>query len=157
VVRADDLRVRALAERQVLRRLAADVGAEVVEEALLAQQPKQRELQRLRDQRQPEVEVEDVRAGGEAREGGELRREPLRERAVPVERPVRLVVEPAALEDDEPRVDALAPQRLDVLPRDAGDVDRAVRDAQRPRRGRRLLWIVRHAFVTSFGEETWRV
>ena len=35
---ADDLRVRAFAVRELLGRLAADVGAEVVEDALLAQQ-----------------------------------------------------------------------------------------------------------------------
>ena len=38
-----------------------------------------------------------------------------------------------AVEDDEPCVDPLTPQRLHVLPRDAGDVDRAVRDPKRHR------------------------
>ena len=60
--------------------------------------------------------------------------------AVPVERPVGLGVQLAALEDDEPRVDALPPQRLHVLPRNPGDVDRAVRDPQ--------LWTIRHRFRT---------
>src|SRR6187549_3109224 len=44
-----------------------------------------------------------------------------------LERPVRLGVELVALEDDEPCVDALPPQCLHVLPRDAGGVHRAVR------------------------------
>ena len=35
-----------------------------------------------------------------------------------------------ALEDDELGVEAFAPQRLDVLPGDSGDVDRAVRDPE---------------------------
>jgi len=35
-------------------------------------------------------------------------------------------VQLGAVEDDEPRVDALAPQRLDVRPRNACDVDRGV-------------------------------
>ena len=99
-----------------------------MEDALLPQRMKQRELNRLRQQRQSEVEVEDVGAGREARERGELLRELHGQRAAPVERPVGLVVELPALEDDEPRVDPLAPQCLHVLPRDPGDVDRAVRD-----------------------------
>ena len=102
-----------------------------MEDALLAQQPQERELERLRDQRQAEVEVEDVGLRREPRERGELLREPLRQRPVPVERPVGLRVQAPALEDDEPCVDALPSQRLDVLPRDAGDVDRRVRHPQR--------------------------
>src|SRR5262249_43336124 len=109
-----------------------DVRAEVVEDALLAQQTKQRELERLRDQRQPEVEVEDVGARRELREGGELLRELQRKRPVPVERPVGLVMQPSALEYDEPRVHAPPLERLDVLPRDPCDVDRAVRHPQPP-------------------------
>ena len=91
----------------------------------------ERELQGFRHEREPEVEVEDV---GVAEEPGE--RAPLGqllpdEPAVPVERLVGLGVELVALEDDEPRVDPLAPQREHVLPRDAGGVDRAVGDAER--------------------------
>ena len=50
-----------------------------------------------------------------------------------VERPVGLRVEPVALEDDELRVDPAPPERLHVLPRHARGVDRAVDDAERPR------------------------
>jgi hypothetical protein len=49
-------------------------------------------------------------------------------------------MERPALEDDEPRVNPLAPQRLHVLPRDAGRVDRSV--------GNPKLWNVRHSFDT---------
>ena len=144
VVGADDLRVGALAECERFARLAADVRSEIVEDALLPQRAQERELDRLRDQRQAEVEVEDVGLRGEAGEGGELLCELHRQRPAPVERPVGLVVQLPALEDDEPRVDPLAPQRLDVLPRDPRDVHGAVRHPQ-------PLWKVRHAFVTSFG------
>jgi hypothetical protein len=51
-------------------------------------------------------------------------------------------VEKSALEDDEPSVDAFPPQGLHVLPRNAGDIDRRVRDPK----GR--LWNVRHSFDT---------
>ena len=69
--------------------------------------------------------------------------------AVPVERPVRLGMQPPALEDDEPRVDPLPPQRLDVLPRDAGDVDGRVRD---PKRCGRVTF---HLLATVHRRETW--
>src|SRR5581483_4202198 len=46
-------------------------------------------------------------------------------------------VEPVALEDDEPRVDAAPAQRLHVRPRDAGRVHRTVDDAQRAAAGSR--------------------
>ena len=128
VERADDLRVGAPAVRELLRRLAADVGAEVVEDGLLAGRAQDRELQRLRHEREPEVEVEDVGAREQARERAPLRELLAREAAAPVERPVRLRVPQLAVEDDEPRVDVLAPQREHVLPRDPGEVDRAVRD-----------------------------
>ena len=48
-------------------RLAADVGPEVVEHRLLARAPEDRKLERLRDERQTEVEVEDIRARQEPR------------------------------------------------------------------------------------------
>ena len=113
-----------------LGRLAADVGAEVVEDGLLASRVQDRELQRLRHERQAEVEVEDVGAREQARERAPLRELLAREAAAAVERPVRLRVPQLAVEDDEPRVDVLAPQREHVLPRDPGEVDRAVRDPQ---------------------------
>ena len=59
---ADDLGAGLLAEGQLGRRLAADVRAQVVEDRLLAERPQDRELERLRDERETEVEVEDVRA-----------------------------------------------------------------------------------------------
>jgi hypothetical protein len=71
--------------------------------------------------------VEDVGSGEEARERAPLGQLLPDEPAVPVERLVRLRVEPVALEDDEPRVHASPPEREHVLPRDAGGVDRAVR------------------------------
>ena len=176
VVGAHDLGVRALAERELLTRLAANVRAEVVEDALLAQRPQSRELQRLGDQRQAEVEVEDVGLRSELRERPELRRQPTREPAVPVERPVGFVVQLPSLEDDEPSVDPLTPQRLHVLPGNAGDVDGTVRDTQPPgivrhtsaelgltnQAGRaRHLWTIRDGFDTvvwrrSRGENTLR-
>ena len=58
-----------------------------------------------------------------------------REAAGAVERDVGLGVQRVALEDDEPRVDAAAPERLRGRPRDAGRVDRAERDAERPLAG----------------------
>ena len=51
--------------------------------------------------------------------------------AQPTERPIRLRVEPPALEDHEPRLDTFAPQRLHVLPRNPRHVDGAVRDSER--------------------------
>ena len=41
-------------------------------------------------------------------------------------------MEPVALEADELRVDALAPERLNVCPWHAGRVDGAVNDSERP-------------------------
>ena len=63
VVAADDLRVRLLAVGELLGCLAADVRAEVVHDRLLPRRAQDRELERLRHERQPEVEVEDVGAG----------------------------------------------------------------------------------------------
>ena len=45
VVRADDLGAGLLAERELLRRLPADVRTEVVHDGLLAQSPEDRELE----------------------------------------------------------------------------------------------------------------
>src|SRR5205823_6346674 len=120
----------AASPRELLAALAADVRAEPVHDGLLAERTQQRKLQRLRQQRQAEVEVEDVRLRREPREGTELRGLAREQARRPVEAPVRLRVERVALEDDEPRVDALAAERFDVRPRNAGGVDRAVGDAQ---------------------------
>ena len=130
IVGADDLGVRAFAEGELVARLAADVRSQIVKDALLPQRPQEWELNRLRDQRQPEVEVEDVGLRSESGECGELLRELHRQRPAAIERPVGLVVQLPALEDDEPCVDALAPQRLHVLPGDPRDVHGAVRDPQ---------------------------
>ena len=130
-VGADDLGVRALAVGQLLGRLAADVGAEVVEDAPLAGRMQDRELQRRRHERQRVVEVKDVRARQQPGQRRELGREPPRQAAVAVERPVGLRMQLPPVEHHEPRVDPLPPQRLHVLPRNPGDVDRRVRDARR--------------------------
>ena len=110
VVGADDLGAGPLPVGELLRRLAADVGAEVVVERLLPERAQDRELERLRDERQPEVEVEDVELRQQLGE-----RPPLHELAPdevlgPVERPVGFRVELVALEDDELGVDAAAAQ-----------------------------------------------
>jgi hypothetical protein len=85
--------------------------------------------------------VEHVRARDEPQRGRDLRREhaPARRALVEVERLVGLRVQPAPVEDDEARIDAGAALRGGVRPGDAGDVDRAMRDAERaPRFARRL-------------------
>ena len=84
--------------------------------------------------------MEDVGARRKLCERSELLREFLRQRAVTVERPVGLVVQLPALEDNEPSVHTFPPQRLHVLPRDPGSVDGRVRDPQ--------LWTIRHRFMT---------
>ena len=94
---------------------------------------------RLRQQRQPEVEVEDVRLRREPGERAPLRQLPSSETAAAPEVDVGLRVQPVAVEDDEPRVDAASPERLDVRPRDAGGVDGAVRDAHEATLPRELL------------------
>ena len=139
VVRADDARPGTLRPRELLGRLAADVGAEEVQHGLLAERAQQRELDRLRQQRQPEVEVEDVRLRREPRERAPLRQLLPDEAAAAPEVDVRLRMQPVAVEDDEPRVDAAPPERLDVRPRDAGSVDGAVRDAHEATLPRELL------------------
>ncbi len=130
VVGADDLGVGAFAVGELLRSLAADVRAEVVVDALLAGGVQNRELHRLGDEREAEVEVEDVGVREQPRQRSELRQQPARQAAVAVERPVGLGMEAAAVDDDEPRVHAGAPQRLHVLPGDAGHVDGAVGDLE---------------------------
>src|SRR4029079_5354961 len=101
-----------------------------VEHRLLAERAQDRELHRLWHERQPEVEVEDVRPRQQPRESaplGELAAQEAR-RAAQVD--VGFGVQPVAVEDDELRVDAELAQRLHVRPRDAGRVDRAVDDPQ---------------------------
>ena len=131
VVAADDLGARLLAVRELLRRLAADVRAEVVHHRPLAEGAEDRELERLRDERQPEGEVEQVGRGEQLREGLPLCELPPDEAALEVERPVGLGVERVPVEDDELRVDTAPAKRLHVRPRDTRGVDRAVDDAKR--------------------------
>ena len=76
VVGAHDLGVRLAAVGELLGSLAADVRAEVVHHRLLPRGAEERELERLGDERQPEDEVEDVRAREQARERGPLPRLP---------------------------------------------------------------------------------
>ena len=97
----------------------------------LREQPQGRELQRLRHEREAEDEVEDVRLREQPRERAPLGRLAAREAAGAVERDVGFGVQRVALEDDEPCVDAAAPERLGRRPRDAGRVDRAEGDPQR--------------------------
>ena len=113
VVAADDLGVGLLPVRQLLRRLAADVRAEIVEDRPLPERAQDRELQRLRDERETEDEVEDVglwhqlapaRATGGPGDG--------RRPSFEVQRAVGLGVEGVAVEDDEPRVDPAVLERL---------------------------------------------
>ena len=94
-----------------------------------AERAQQRELHRLRQQRQAEVEVEDVRRPREVREGSQLRRLLAGEPTRPLEVDVGFRVQPVAVEDDELRFDAACAQRLDVRPRDPCGVDGAVGDA----------------------------
>src|SRR5207247_7601935 len=108
VVGADDLGAGAAAVGELRGWFAADVGAEEVEDGAAAGEAEKRELERLRDERESEVEVEDVGARKEAGERAPLGELAAREAAGAVERPVRVWVEAAALEDDEARVDALA-------------------------------------------------
>ncbi len=106
VVAPDDLAVGLLAEAQLLRGLPADVRPEVLEDRALAERPEDRELQRLRDEREAEHEVEDVRLGEQPRELAPLPALAANEAALEVERAVCLGVERVAVEDDEARVDA---------------------------------------------------
>ena len=143
VVGADDLRVGALAERELGGRLAADVGAEVVEDALLAKQRAGAGTAATSGSASARSRSGRCRSAAPA-----ARRRRTAARAVCGNGPCRSSDQSAswmqlpALEDDEPRVDPLPPQRLHVLPRNPGDVDRAVRDPK-------PLWIVRHGFVST--------
>ena len=95
---------------------------------LLAEQLQDRELQRLRHEREAEDEVEDVRLRQQAGERSPLGRLAAREATGAVEADVGLRVECVALEHDEPRVDAATPERLGGRPRHPCRVDRAEDD-----------------------------
>ena len=131
IVGADDLRVSQTAVGELLGRLAADVRADEVEDGLLAGRLQDRELEPLRNECEPEVEVEDVRGRQQPCERAKLRglaapRRPVRQPEVDV----GFRVGRLGVEDDEPGIDALSPQRLHVRPADAREVDRAVNDLQ---------------------------
>ena len=74
----------------------------------LAERAQERELHRLRQQCQAEVEVEDVGLRREPRERPPLRRLLPHETAAALEVDVRFRVQRVAVEDDELRVDAAA-------------------------------------------------
>jgi hypothetical protein len=103
----------------------------------LAERAEDRVLERLRDERQPEHEVEDVGARQELGERAPLPQLPEREAAREVERAVGLGVQGIAVEHDERGVDPTAAERLDARPRHARSVDRAVDDAERASAGHR--------------------
>src|SRR5262249_23286298 len=118
---------------ELVPRLAANVGADEVEDRLLAGGLQDRELEPLRHERQSEVEVEDVGAWKEPRKRGELERLPAPLGSLgQVKIGVGLGVGGLRVEDDELRVDALSPQRLHVRPADPREVHGAVNDFQRP-------------------------
>src|SRR5258708_30021537 len=114
--------------RELLDRLAANVRAEVLVDALLAERVQDSELHRLRHERDARIEVEDVVAGQQLQERAPLRQLLAREPALPVERDVRLRMERVAVEDEQIGLDAATAQRLRVLPWDPGGVHRAVQD-----------------------------
>jgi hypothetical protein len=103
-----------------------------VEDRLPARGAQERELEPLRHEGEPEVEVEDVRLRQQARQRLRLDELAPQQWAVrpPVQVPVRLGVRGVDLEDDEPRVDALPPQRLHVRPSHPGEIHRTVRYAE---------------------------
>ena len=126
VVGSDDPRVGPARVRELLRRAPADVRAEEVEHRLPPSRLQDRPLQAARHECPAEVEVEDVGPRQQAQERRPLHGLTPPESARPVERPVSLWMELLALHDDEPRVDALPPQRLHVRPRDPRHVQRGV-------------------------------
>ena len=131
VVAPDDLRAGLLPVGELLRRLTADVRAEVVHHRALAERAQDRELERLRDERQPEREVEEVGAREKLGERLPLRHLAPDEAPFQVERAVGLRVQRVAVEDDQLCVDPPAPEGLHVRPRHARGVDGAVDDAER--------------------------
>ena len=131
VVAADDLRAGLLPVGELLRWLASDVRAEVVHHRALAERAQDRELERLRDERQAEREVEQVGAREKLGERLPLRQLAPGEPSFEVERAVGLGMQRVAVEDDQLRVDPAAAERLHVRPRHARRVDGAVDDAER--------------------------
>ena len=126
----DDLGPRLLAVGELLRRLAADVRAEVVHHRFLRASAEDRELQRLRHEREPEGEVEHVRLRQEARERAPLPRLPPEQ--APCESSERSASGSSAYRLNTTSR-ASTPRRrraCDVRPRDAGGVDRADGDAE---------------------------
>jgi hypothetical protein len=129
VVAPDDACARAPRPRKLRRRLAANIRAEEVHHRPLAERAQQRELNRLGQQREAEIEMEEVRVRRESCERAGLRQLLPEQPAGATEIEIGLRVELVAVEDDEPRVDATRSQRLNVRPRDACGVDGTVRDA----------------------------
>ena len=130
VVAADDLGAGLLAVGELHRGLAADVGAEVVHDGLLVREAECRELERARQEGEPEDEVEDVGLREQAGERAPLDRLAPDEAARAVEVDVGLGVERVALEDDEPGIDPATAKGLGDRPRHARRVDRAEGDAE---------------------------
>src|SRR5436190_885432 len=79
VVGAHELGAGASAVGELLRALAADVRAEEVVDGLLPGRAQDRELERLRHEREPEVEMEDVSPRQQPGEGPPLNELPLEE------------------------------------------------------------------------------
>src|SRR5829696_5727143 len=126
VVRADDPGIRAAGVPELVRSLAADVGAEEVEHRLAPGRLEDRPGRLPRHECPAEVEVEDISLRQEAKEGWPLHRLASPEPRGPVERSVGLRVELLPLDDDELRVDALPAKRQHVRPRNARHVQRGV-------------------------------
>src|SRR5213076_2826701 len=117
-----------LAVFELFRALAADVVAEKVHYRPLACRAQDRQVERLRDERLAEVEVEDVGPGEVAREGAPLHGLLAYESSPwQVEVDVELVRPPLLRpEDEQACVDALSAQSVDVRQAGAGEVDREV-------------------------------
>ncbi len=130
VVRADDPRVRSVRVPKLLRRLPTDVRAEEVEHRAPPRRLQDRPGELPRDERPAEVEVEDVSARQQPEERRPLNCLPPPEAGRAVERAVRLRMQLLALDDDQLRVDALAPECLHVRPRDPRHVQRGMNDSQ---------------------------
>jgi hypothetical protein len=106
VVGADDLSVGQAAVGELVGGLSADVRADEVEDGLLAGRFQDRELDPLRNERQTEVEVEDVGARQQLCERTKLHCLPApRGSGRQLEVLVGLRVGRLGVEDDEPRVD----------------------------------------------------
>src|SRR5260370_30152177 len=100
--------------RELCARLAADVRAEILVDALLPEHVQDAELHRFRHERDARIEVEDVVARQELQERAPLRRLLTGESALALERDVRLRMKRVPVEDEQVGLDAAAPQRLRV-------------------------------------------